>query len=245
MWIHSTASRGLARRTLLGGALGLVGSGFCRASEPAKAAAAELGDLELDALVASVRALARGWREAPNAADGRFEERYLAALASLLTRLGEVELPGLELAPGSDPFDFASLVYYPPISIFAIAMAPGARFDLHDHRRANGGLCLRSGSLECRHYEFVDPAAAAESGAQAPAAGFDLRRTSTLALRSGQTATLGTERDNLHELVAGPEGAVLIDAFCFLGPELRSREVELLDPSVALPGEIRRARWKT
>lgn len=236
--------RGSTRRGLLaaslvwGGLASLLAAPRARANSAADAGAepggtGTLGPIDLEHAVRAMRDEAR----IQVAAGSGNEEAYLHFVGSLLARTTNPGAQAPEL--GDRRIRFRTLVYHQPLLLYAIRMAPGARFELHDHRDYNGVIAVLEGSLVCRHFEWHDrtrPAADAES--------FLIRETSTLRLGPGGSATLAQVRDNLHEVVAGPQGALLLDAFTHHHPDARSFELEWdTDPEDAEQG-LYRARWR-
>ena len=51
---------------------------------------------------------------------------------------------------------------------------------------------------------------------------FQIRQTRDDVLLPGRFSSLGTTRENVHDLVAGPEGATVLDVFTFLRAGARS-----------------------
>ena len=51
---------------------------------------------------------------------------------------------------------------------------------------------------------------------------FQIQQTRDDLILPGRFSSLGARRENIHELIAGPEGAVVLDVFTYLKPGARS-----------------------
>jgi len=208
---------------------GLLAAGFVGLSARAliRERTEELTSIDLDGLIDRVRPLARHAVRTPGGDD----TPYLLHTAALLARL---EVPAADPASSEQPIRFETLVFHRPLLIYAIRMAPGARFDLHDHLDYSGVLRVVSGSVEAKHYEFVDHECRDDPEVE-------LRETSHLRLGAGSVAILGRRRDNLHDVTAGPDGAYLIDLFTHDHNRSRSREFRIKPEPDRPDGLIHRA----
>jgi hypothetical protein len=168
------------------------------------------------------------------------EEVYLTQVAAWLTRMGRHHVPRpLHFhQPTAAPWRFGQLFYHQPINILLVDMAPHAKIALHDHRDYNGVLFAVRGMVRVRHFE---PLAEPPRQAGKP---FAIRETARLALRAGLTATLGRWRDNFHEIVAGPQGARLLDVFTFFEPSARSHDVDFSDRPRPGEDDVYEVAWK-
>ena len=71
-----------------------------------------------------------------------------------------------------------------------------------------------------------------------------LRETVDALLLPGRFSTLSSTRDNLHELVAGPEGARVLDIFTYLRKPAGSRYLDFVgEAPVDVARRLYRARW--
>lgn len=125
-------------------------------------------------------------------------------------------------------------------------MARGARLELHDHRDYNGVLAAVDGtvSLTSYHYANADGTHRSVLGGGVPSeSSFLIRRTGATVLRRGASASLARDRDNLHELVAGPSGCRLLDCFTYLAAGSGSHAVVREAPGPGLEG-LFQAAWK-
>lgn len=155
------------------------------------------------------------------------EESYLAAVAALLAR---VEPPASwSMRPAGEGWEMDNIAYYPPIVLMQIRMAPRSVIHLHDHRHYNGVLLATKGAARCRNFDIVqtDGRRLDIAAGEVPAKGEDflIRQNADLVLRPRQLSTLTRDRDNIHHVEAGDEGATLVDFFTFFSPKARSYEL--------------------
>lgn len=176
-----------------------------------------------DEFVAAVMPQARALISAP-APD---EEAYLAAVTTLLSRVEPP--PAWRLSPTGMGWDIDNIAYYPPIVLMQIKMAPKSVIHLHDHRHYNGVLLATAGAARCRNFDIVQPDGKRLdiAAGEVPAKGEDflIRQNADTVLRSRQLSTLTRDRDNIHHIEAGDEGATLVDFFTHFSPKARSFEL--------------------
>jgi hypothetical protein len=176
-----------------------------------------------DEFVAAVMPQARALIAAP-APD---EEAYLAAVAALLAR---VEPPSAwQMYPAGTGWEMDTIAYYPPIVLMQIKMAPRSVIHLHDHRHYNGVLLATQGAARCRNFDIVQPDGKRLdiAAGEVPAQGEDflIRLNADTVLRPRQLSTLTRDRDNIHHVEAGDDGATLVDFFTHFSPKARSYEL--------------------
>lgn len=176
-----------------------------------------------DEFVAQVMPQARALIAAP-APD---EEAYLAAVSALLAR---VDPPAVWQAfPAGPGWEMDNIAYYPPIVLMQIKMAPKSVIHLHDHRHYNGVLLATAGAARCRNFDIVQPDGKQLhiAAGEVPAKGEDflIRQNADAVLRPRQLSTLTRDRDNIHHIEAGDEGATLVDFFTHFSPKARSYEL--------------------
>jgi hypothetical protein len=95
--------------------------------------------------------------------------------------------------------------------------------------------------VRCGNYDIVGDVAAARALKKDES--FEVLKLGEVTLRPGDVSTLSRSARNLHELEAGPDGAVLYDAFTYFDAKARSYNVALGD-AVANAPERFEARWK-
>lgn len=176
------------------------------------------------------------------------EPAYLAAVAELL-RQHAPEEPWRSQPIGDSGRAMNMLAWVAPVIVYDIRMSAGARIDLHDHRHYNGIIQCRRGSLGCSNFDFVDPSGVRldtlAEGVPPEGADFHIRRTVETTLRPGDVAALARDRDNIHEVVAGPDGCELIDVFTHFRPGARSYGIEWDRQPLVAGGDVFRASWSS
>lgn len=218
----------LERRALLAGAVGALGL----AAAPAPRARVRAAS-DVDAFLDQAAALAKTLELKKDKA----EDGYLFRLAGLLCDTAEG--PGDPWGGIDDGVRFHGhgvRKLEPPRHLRAIQIGfgPGAKIPVHDHRDYNGVILCLEGDIHCRNFDML------EEG-QGP--DVVLRESVDALLTPGRFSTLSTTRDNLHELVAGPQGARVLDVFTYFEKGATSRYLEFQD------GEARGertslARWR-
>jgi len=173
-----------------------------------------------DEFVARVLPQARALIAAP-APD---EEAYLKAVTALLAR---VDAPPKWRTPRSpEGWSVDTFAYYPPIVLMQIEMAPKSVIHLHDHRHYNGVLLATKGTTRCRNFDIVQPDGKQLdiAAGDVPAKGEDffIRENADAVLRPREFSTLTRNRDNIHQVEAGDDGATLVDFFTHFSPQARS-----------------------
>lgn len=211
----------IARRSFVFGALasGAALLTACQSSSSTRLVRVSNNERALEDFVHALRPRAR----ALVAAAEPDEEAYLEYAARALARLQAPEVGIEELEAGK--WNMKSRCHFRPIAVFEMRLAPGARLELHDHRDYNGVLSCVKGSVRCANFDIVGDVAAAR--AQSGDTPFRVKRVSEQTLRPGDVSTLARAVRNLHELEAGPEGAVLYDAFTYFEAAAGSHTVLL------------------
>lgn len=228
---------------MLGGLAGCVSprSGASR-QDAQSSTPSQRGAASVDDFMAHVMPQARALIAAP-APD---EEAYLAAVSTLLARVEAP--PKWRPSPKRNGRSSDSIAYYPPVVFLQIQMAPNAVIHLHDHRHYNGILLATKGSARCRNFDIVQ-----ENGKQldiaageVPAKGEDflIRQSTDVVLRPRQFSTLTRDRDNIHHVEAGDQGATLLDFFTHFSPKARSYGLEWGGKPYDKANRLYRVAWK-
>lgn len=89
-------------------------------------------------------------------------------------------------------------------------LKPGGGFKLHDHRDYNGIILGLSGELRIRNFDILGDVAVPPKGST-----FQIREIRDDLILPGRFSMLGRRTENVHDLVAGPEGARVLDLFTF------------------------------
>ena len=218
------------------GAAGLLLPGCLGTGAPAPAAAG--APLSVDEMIAILKPRAKELVTSP-VPD---EDAYLRMVAGILARVRQP-------AGGAPdkPVQFDPLFTERPLVVYQIRMNPGATIPLHDHRHYNGVIMGLSGDCRCQYYDILPPPGGgcwpAPDDVPPKGTDFTLRRTRDCVLSAGVIGSLSRRQNNIHELVAGPQGAQLLDVFTFFAPNAGSHWI---DRSGAGGGEDGRvvARWR-
>ena len=233
----------IERRSLLLGGLGAVALAGAPVSAATKSSFSPPVDVEdfLDAAAELARPLMGN--------DHANEDAYLFRLASLLA-----ELP----AHPADPFDSGSgrIAFHgegsqkagdadgQAVRAIQIGFQPGAKISLHDHHNYSGVILCVAGEMHARNFDILEKDEPVEAAVTGSGREVILRETVDALLVPGRFSTLSSTRDNLHELVAGPEGARVLDIFTFLRKPAGSRYLEFVgEAPVDAARRLYRARW--
>lgn len=200
--------------------------------------------LSIEGLVAKLRPEARQML----AAEQADEEAYLR-LATQLLDAYEPEEPWALREPRDGGFSMNRVAWMAPVLVFSIHMRPGSKLPLHDHRHYNGVLYCEEGSVRCRNFDIVQPDGAPLdiAAGEVPPQGEDflIRENADLTFGPGKYSTLTRDRDNIHDVEAGPDGCVLTDLFTYFRPEARSYGLDWDGEPLEQGGNVYRAAWKS
>ena len=192
-----------------------VGTSPLRAQDPQPAPAAQQDDGKLT----HAEFLAQLYPEAKRLIDskGQDEEAYLLTIAAALSRLRDPK------APIRDAMREFSKRHHKegqrfPIGVMAMQLEPGKGFSHHDHRNYNGVIMGIEGEARIRNYDFQGEVPEISSTKT-----FLIRETRNDLILPGRFSTLGRARENIHDLVAGKQGARLLDVFTFFEANATSR----------------------
>ncbi|MGE4159486.1 MAG: hypothetical protein AB7F75_10385 [Planctomycetota bacterium] len=161
------------------------------------------------------------------------EEAYLQAVEQLVGRLGSPTPPDFQ---GRSPVTSCSGINGNPLKIVYFKLQPGARIPPHDHRDYNGVVHVMEGSARILSYDIAGkrPADSSEP--------LLVRKTREVSAFKGDNSTLTRSRDNIHDIVAGPEGVVFMDVFTFFSEDGHSTYLTIEDKKPGADG-LYRARW--
>ena len=110
---------------------------------------------------------------------------------------------------------------------------PGGVIPFHDHWNCNGVMRVLRGEVTTHNYDLL------EQGLD----GMVLQPSVQVWMTAGRMLSLSRNRDNIHQVTAGPEGAHVLDVFTTLGPGARSRYMEVGVPDSASRSDLAVARW--
>ena len=116
-----------------------------------------------------------------------------------------------------------------------IGFEPGAKISLHDHLNYSGVILCVQGEMHCRNFDIVEEVGEDE---------VTLFESTNAMLVPGRMCTLSSTRENLHELVAGPSGARVLDVFTYLRKPSGSRYLDWIgEAPVDEAARLYRAKW--
>ena len=172
------------------------------------------------------------------ASGGAEEEAYLMTVGELMARLEPPAVDEARSAMRSFWERHHTEDARFEILVLMFELAPGKGFSHHDHRDYNGVILGVDGEAHVRNYDILGDTLVPPDGET-----FQIRQTRDDLILPGRFSTLGTTRDNVHELIAGPEGAVVLDVFTYLAQDARSYSMEV-DPNPRDPARrIHDASW--
>ena len=217
----------------------LVGSQFfggtAQADQATSAGAAQLlgGKVDFETLVKELRPLSKQLV----AEDAELnEETYVRGISALLSR---VELMPECKPVGPRSYNMHRVASYRPLIMLTINMKPGAHIRIHDHRDYNGVIFGLNGSCTIRNFEI-------EGREDIPSKEeeFTIRETKWARITQGRVSTLSRRRDNIHDVIAGKDGAQLLDVFTYFSPKARSYSIEFDDKPFDEAERLYKVNWK-
>lgn len=232
----------LERRTLLRFSAATVAAGLAaacsvpggRKANPAAQAPTTGGALDIAQFLEEMYPRAQEFV----ASGGEREESYLATVGELMARLltptkadtrsAMKDLYGLN---GSDDRRFE-------VWVAMFEFEPGKGFSHHDHRDYNGVILGVEGEARVTNFDILG-----DNAVPPKAETFRIRQTRDDLILPGGCSTLGTVRDNVHEVVAGPSGAKVLDVFTYLTNDARSYSMNVDPTPVDVERGIFEASW--
>jgi hypothetical protein len=169
---------------------------------------------------------------------GEDEQAYLMTVAAAMTRIADPKAP-LRGAMQAFRKQHAKDGERFPLAAMSMTLKPGKGFSHHDHLDYNGVIMGIGGEARVRNYDFVGAPPAVDSGKT-----FEVRETRDDLILPGRISTLGRNRDNVHDLVAGKDGAQVLDVFTFFSKRAGSRYLDLGDRPRDAEARIYEASWR-
>ena len=214
----------------LGAALFLPSCGLTSAGKRSEKSAmlkqSTPGVLEIGELLAEMFPLAKQVIDS----GGSQEESYLMSVGALMARLRipsniELEAEMLDLYETHGTSTRESF----EVDLRFYDIEPGKGFSHHDHRDYNGVVLGIEGEFRIRNYDFLQP-----DLAQASSESFKIRKVREDLILPGRFSSLGLRRENIHDIVAGNQGGLILDAFTIFKPDADSFFMEV-DPKPCDP----------
>lgn len=171
-----------------------------------------LSDLAFGDFLSHVLPLAQDQVES----GGRGEDSYLMAVALAMSRL---TAPGTRVREQLKEFraEHATDGARFPIAAMVLDLDPGGGFRHHDHRDYNGVILGLEGEVRVRNYDILGDVPVPAKGET-----FQIRETRDDLILPGRFSMLARRDENVHDLVAGPEGGRVLDLFTFYEQDARS-----------------------
>ncbi|MCR9247409.1 MAG: hypothetical protein NXI31_20455 [bacterium] len=169
---------------------------------------------------------------------GADEEAYLMTLAAAMTRIADPKAP-LRAAMRAFREAHQRSGERFPLAAVSMKLKPGKGFPHHDHLDYNGVILGIDGEVRIRNYDFLGKPPALDSGET-----FEIRETRDDLILPGRVSTLGRNRENVHDLVAGKNGAHVLDVFTFFSKRATSRYLEVDDKPRDAEARIHEATWR-
>jgi hypothetical protein len=176
------------------------------------------------------------------ALDQPNEEAYLHTVAALLHRVQPIPAASRGSAERREAMKMIALASHRPLVVYEIEMKPRAKISLHDHHDYNGVIHGVEGAVEVRNFDIVT--SGEKFRRRKGREEFDIRETTRGLITAGRVSTLSRRRDNIHEVVAGKDGARLLDVFTYFSKESRSRYLEYDDKPHGRDKRLYRAAYK-
>lgn len=169
---------------------------------------------------------------------GLDEEAYLLTISAALSRLRDPK------APIRDAMREFSKQHHKdgerfPIGAMAMKFEPGKGFSHHDHLNYNGVIMGLEGEVRIRNYDFQGEVPALDSVDT-----FPIREIRNDLILPGRFSSLGRKRENIHDLVAGKDGARVLDVFTFFENNATSRYLEVSEKPLDADARTFEATWK-
>lgn len=163
------------------------------------------------------------------------EEKYLNEVMIMVKKLQNTIHAGIT----NKKIHFTSMHDALPIKIYQIRMLPGAVLPCHDHRDYNGIIQVLDGSANVRNFDFAD-----EKKYIQKAETFKVKETQNITAKKDDIMSLSRTRDNIHEIIAGPEGILFLDIFTFYNNKGTSKYLKLEKKPLDEKEKIFTASWR-
>lgn len=170
--------------------------------------------------------------------NGEDEDAYLLTIAAAMSRLRD---PG---APMRDAMKEFSSKHKKegerfPLSAMTMRLKPGRGFSHHDHLNYNGVIMGIEGEARIRNFDFLGEVPPVDSKKT-----FQIRETRDDLILPGRFSSLGKKRENIHDLVAGKDGARVLDVFTFFKKGATSRYLDVEDKPRDAEARIYDVAWR-
>lgn len=100
-----------------------------------------------------------------------------------------------------------------------LLIEPGGVIPHHAHHNCNGVMRIIEGEITSNNFDLLEQ----------DMDGLWLQPSMSAWMRAGRTITLSRSRDNVHEIIAGPKGARVLDVFTFMDDDAECRYIRMED----------------
>ena len=169
---------------------------------------------------------------------GEDEQSYLMTVAAAMSRLQDPNAPMRDAMREFSKNHRKEGERF-PIGAMAMKLEAGRGFSHHDHLNYNGIIMGLEGEVRIRNYDFQGDPPASDSTDT-----FQIRETRDDLILPGRFSSLGQKRENIHDLVAGKDGARVLDVFTFYARNATSRYLNVEDKPRDAEARIYDATWK-
>ena len=97
---------------------------------------------------------------------------------------------------------------------------PHGCLPFHDHSNCNGVMCVLEGEVTTSSYDLLEHTLG----------GVVLQPSAQAWMTAGRISSLSRHRDNIHQVSAGPTGAVVLDVFTLFSPDASCRYMKIIEP---------------
>ena len=98
-----------------------------------------------------------------------------------------------------------------------LLIEPGGMIPHHAHHNCNGVMRIIDGEITSNNFDLLEQ----------DVDGLWLQPSMTAWMKAGRTITLSRYRDNVHEIIAGPKGARVLDVFTFMEEDAECRYISM------------------
>jgi hypothetical protein len=169
---------------------------------------------------------------------GEDEEAYLLMVAAAMSQLQDPNAPMRDAMRQFSKENRKEGERF-PIGAMAMSLKAGRGFTHHDHLNYNGVIMGLEGEARIRNYDFQSDPPATDSTKT-----FQIRETRNDLILPGRFSSLGLKRENIHDLVAGKDGARVLDVFTFFEENATSRYLQVEDKPRDEEARIYDAAWR-
>ncbi len=168
----------------------------------------------------------------------RHEQAYLFQVADMIARLRDpAASPRKSMRAFRDANEQEGKRF--PIHVTEMRLKPGAHLRHHDHRDYNGVIVGVEGDVRIKNFDILGDDPTPPEGET-----FQIRETQDTFVTRGQFSMLARKRNNVHDLVAGKDGAKVLDVFTFFTRQATSYFMDVEAEPRDAEQRIYDAKWR-